>query len=263
MSSILLIVEGPDESKLFNKLKEIYNIDAQIFPVRSNIYHLYNTLKEYDFNGDIKTILREFKSISEKEKELLKENFTYTYLVYDCDIQNTKKEEKDDPTIPYKNLDILVEMSEYFKDETDPTIGKLYINFPMIESYRDCDSFFDENYKNNTIELTNIKKYKEICGKKKLCRFHLDDYTKDNFCDLIRMNVYKLNQLINNELKVPQYRNYLEISPTKKVMSAEKEMIEKIGKISVLNTSLFFTLDYFGNKNNFYDQVCKLNYSFS
>lgn len=77
------------------------------------------------------------------------------------------------------------------------------------------------------------------------------------------MNVYKLNQLINNEWKVPQYRNYLEISPTKKVMSAEKEMIEKIGKISVLNTSLFFTLDYFGNKNNFYDQVCKLNYSFS
>ncbi len=32
-------------------------------------------------------------------------------------------------------------MTEYFVDETDPTIGKLYINYPMMESYRDCDEF--------------------------------------------------------------------------------------------------------------------------
>ena len=56
MSSILLIVEGSDESKLFNRLKEVYNIDTKIFAVKSNIYQLYNKLKEYDFNGDIKTI---------------------------------------------------------------------------------------------------------------------------------------------------------------------------------------------------------------
>ncbi len=37
-------------------------------------------------------------------------------------------------------------MVNYFVDETDPSIGKLYINYPMMESYRDCDTFFEEDY---------------------------------------------------------------------------------------------------------------------
>ena len=34
-------------------------------------------------------------------------------------------------------------MLDFFNDETDQ--GKLFINYPMMESYRDCDAFFDEN----------------------------------------------------------------------------------------------------------------------
>lgn len=56
-------------------------------------------------------------------------------------------------------------MAEYFVDETDPSVGKLYINYPMMESYRDCDDFFDENYKSTMVSLPAILSYKKDVGK--------------------------------------------------------------------------------------------------
>ena len=91
------------------------------------------------------------------------------------------------------------------------------------------------------------------------------EYTLDKFDEVIddsKLKLSNLKSLYPNNYEAmleEKYRLEGEISSIEKVTNAEKEMVEMNGEISVLNTSLFFTLDYFGNKNNFYDQVCKLN----
>lgn len=85
---------------------------------------------------------------------------------------------------------------------------RLYLNYPMLESYRDCDSFFDEGYQNNTISVGRMKDYKRIVARRKLTRVHLDTYSRENFDGLTKMNVYKLNSLMSGIWGKPEYSLY-------------------------------------------------------
>ena len=252
--NILLIVEGEKtENEFFKNFLIPFEDSFEIFCFKTNIYGLYKKIKEMDFNADIKSILAE---IHPNEKEKLSNNFLYTYLIFDCDIHHPKSNEtrllKD---IINDNFTKLKEMADYFIDETDPTIGKLYINYPMMESFRDCDDFFDNNYKDAFVTLENIPKYKNIVSTRKLIHLHIDKYKKENYESLMLQNLYKLDFIINGFWGKPNYDTYLEISNSLKVLEEEYKIVNSDEKIAVLNTSLFLIIDYFGNNNNFYDNL--------
>lgn len=254
----LIVVEGERlEPRFFSYFTKAYGIDMDVYIVGANIYDLYNKLKDYEFNCDIKDLLPNVGNQVEGMDELLKHKFAYTYLVFDFDAHHREIGEKDLDldTVVHNNITKLREMASYFTNETDPGIGKLYVNYPMMESYRDCSSFFDEAYCDNSVAIEDIPDYKKLAGKKRLASIHLGKYTKENFSDLTKMNVYKLNKLSNDVWGPLAYSDYLGISEAIKILDCQHHKIDKERNVGVLNTALFTVLDYFGNRDGFYDTL--------
>ena len=210
-------------------------------------------MKEIEFNGDLKSVLIE---LHPEQRELLSKKFPYTYLVFDCDVHHPKKEDiRCIEEIIADNFSKLREMAEYFVDETDPSVGKLYINYPMMESYRDCDDFFDENYKSTMVSLPAILSYKKDVGKRKLSRVRVDSYTEKQFSLLVLQNIYKLNVILTDTWSKLSYEEYLIQSSAKRILLAEQDIAKRSKMLSVINTSIFILSDYFGNRDGFYDKL--------
>lgn len=257
---VLLIVEGEDlEPGFFKRLTAAYGVNMEIYIVGTNIYALYKKMKEYNFLCNIKDVLPEVGKDLEGKAEILAGNFAYTYLVFDFDAHHkTPIERAQDieiDTIVHNNIAKLSEMAGYFVDETDPSIGKLYINYPMMESFRDCDAFFDPSYRNRDTSIDNLRRYKSIAGQRRLSGIALDKFSKENFSDLTRMNVYKLNSMMTACWDAPTYQQYLEMAECKNILDNQISKVGNERKVSVLNTALFILVDYYGNQRGFFDSI--------
>lgn len=133
----------------------------------SNIFSLYNTIKEYGvFDGsiDLINVLKEETSKhNEVVSDLCKVKYSYEvseiYLFFDYDLDIHNK-----LTIEEQNRKI-IELFNYFENENlnERNGVKLYINYPMIESYRFFKTALpDGNYKEYTFNLTCEKSFKQL-----------------------------------------------------------------------------------------------------
>ncbi|MCR4712986.1 MAG: hypothetical protein K5751_01240 [Treponemataceae bacterium] len=173
---ILFIFEGKnDEPRLYKTLKEIFHFEMKEEEILhyycSNIFSLYDTIKEYGvFDGSINLInvlKEEAAKHKEIESDLDKIKYSYEvseiFLFFDYDIR--KQDEKNKLSIEEQNTKIL-ELFNYFENgsiNSERNGIKLYINYPMIESYR----FFkkelpDEDFKKYTFDLLSEKHFKQI-----------------------------------------------------------------------------------------------------
>ena len=225
-----------------------------------NLIKTNNACQKQAFAFKIQKITKIIEQRTKQKKQLkdIDNNFDSTYLIFDLELQNSIKKDSngnyDDADID-KNLEIIKFMLQKYNDETDPDIGKLLINYPMIESYRDCNNFFDNCYWNNEIEINKLTEYKNIVYQKHPKHIPIDKYKKENFDKLICMNLYKLNYLMNNnKWEKLTLKDFLEIQPMN-ILEKINQIIKKRKNISILNTSLFFLLYYFGNRNNFFDDI--------
>lgn len=254
-------MEGEKREKPFlQRLIELYGINAELYVFSANIYNLYLAMERIDFNGDLRDVLAELPCMQGQDtKTLLQTKFAYTYLIFDCDAQHTMDKEQDKcrpiDEIVAENFQRLEKMVRYFVDETDPSVGKLYVNYPMMESYRDCDNFFDENYRNTQVCIDDIKNYKKITGHKRLSSLRVDKFDKENFSDLLRMNIYKLNAMLGSGWAGLPYKEYQMLSEQMKIASFQKELTAITRNMNVLNTTLFLLADYYGNRDGFYDTI--------
>lgn len=155
----LLIVEGNHEkNKLFALIFRCFpeiNIDMEdVWIYGTNIYMLYEDIvKEYGEGWTADEIDLPFV-ISRKQLSgtvCYKEDFVNIILVFDY--------ERHDPNFSEKKI---LEMQNYFVDAADT--GRLYINYPMIESYQHLRALLDEDYAERKIpvSLQPGKKYKEL-----------------------------------------------------------------------------------------------------
>lgn len=175
---ILFIFEGKnDEPRLYKTLKEIFHFELKeeeiIHYYCNNIFLLYDTLKSYsedvlDDSVDLVNVLKEDaikhkKSNTELDKIKYSSEISEIFLFFDYDLR--KQDEKNKLTIEEQNAKIL-ELFNYFENgslDSERNGIKLYINYPMIESYR----FFkkelpDEDFKNYTFDLLSEKSFKQI-----------------------------------------------------------------------------------------------------
>lgn len=253
---ILFIVEGADKEKvLYKKLTSAMGIKASFFSVCANIHMLYDGLKKSNFLLNIDDFLLTLKGVSEEDRKTIQEQkpFTYIYLIFDLDLQhynisiaaNIKR-----------GLDDVGAMLDYFNDETDPTIGKMYINYPMIESYRDCIDFFDESYREKKVYLYDIVKYKSIVGKRGNST-NISKYTIENFKSLTKMNLFKANYIVKNLFNAGSYFEYLAGLNQEKIFNKQEKYIINSKEVYVLHSGFFFMIDYWGNKQGFYDDLLK------
>lgn len=250
----LFIVEGAKREVQFVKnLTARSNISMEIFAVCANIHMLYGKLKSENFYFNIIDALLDLPGVSESDKEMLRKqgSFAFTYLIFDLDLQHYDLAQKNNIV---RGIGDVKEMLQHFCDETDPTIGKLYINYPMIESFRDCASFFDNNYKNAVVSLQDITKYKKIVSERGL-KLPLCKYSYNNFCELIRQNLYKAYYLRSAQWAKPTYQEYMDFLTQRGLVEIEENIILSQSAIAVLNTSYFVLVDYFGNRLSFYDNL--------
>lgn len=253
--NILLIVEGGKTEKVFfNRIKEVFGLDAHIVSAEVNIYALYRKLVECDFQADLRDILYEMRILNRETADI---NFTYTYLVYDADVQHRELNQKQNPIedVVRLNLSNLLKLSKHFTNETDPSIGKLYINYPMMEAYRDCADFFDCDYENTVVTLEQIPAYKSIVGKRRLASMHINNYCYEHFIKLARMSVYKIKKIVFGVWGKLDYNSYRQVCDDNQIICKQKAEIELHNLMYVLNTSVLFFVDYYGNRDGFFDKI--------
>ena len=248
----LVVVEGADaEPRLLRQLASTCKLDLEmeIVSVRFNIHQLYQLLAAADFQADIRKILAALPTISNDQKVLLSSTrFAYTYLIYDADLQHRYPGEEELPIVDVVrgNLAKLEKMVAYFTDETDPSIGRLYVNWPMVESYRDCDDFFDLAFRDNFVTLADLNSYKAIVGRRKHASLNLSKYDEPSFQALMRMNIHKIASLTTNTWSMPSYPDYLTLSTSASIFHAQQQHIATTSALGVLNTTILLPLDYYG-----------------
>ena len=190
-SQNLLIVEGHHEkNRLFWLIIKCFpeiniNMD-EIWIYGTNIYQLYNDIvKEYgeewaEENEDIDLPF----VISKKQypdKLRYKEDFTNIVLVFDYERHDTNfSEEK------------ILEMQRCFVDPAD--MGKLYINYPMIESYRHLCQLPDGDFAERKIavSLQPGKEYKALVERETILGAQVDfPHRIDDMLEMRRHCQYK------------------------------------------------------------------------
>lgn len=156
----LLIVEGNHEKNtLFSFIIKCFpkiNIRMEdIIIYHTNIYLLYQKIekvyeKEAWWEEDIDIAF----VISDEKVKYRKRNFKNIFLVFDY--------ERHDPGFEEEKI---LRMQEKFCDASD--MGKLFLNYPMVESYEHLKSIPDPEYKERKIEASILKgkEYKSLVRK--------------------------------------------------------------------------------------------------
>ena len=149
MSNILFITEGPvDEKEFLEKMFDICYKDKkyEIYSYNTTIHTLVDILFDEDGNIDedldIKLTLRENEKDEEKRK-ILSQKYTEIFLIFDFEPQHNK--------LKFKEVKQLLNI---FNDSTDK--GKLYINYPMMQSYKHINKMPDKKFKDKKVALKDI-----------------------------------------------------------------------------------------------------------
>jgi hypothetical protein len=190
-------------------------------------------------------------------KDIREDEVSEIYLFFDYDFQEKSR------TLEENNKR-LSEMLEYFTDETDN--GKLYINYPMVESLRYTKELPDNDYWNYTVTR---QKCQEVNFKHQVHEFSFyksnleylvltikpaDDKTKiqkkadtakTNWLYLVTMNTSKANYICNDKNELPE-----EVKSQKEIYDNQlaKYVDTEECKVAILNAFPIFLFDYFGKK---------------
>ena len=273
---ILFIFEGKDdEPRLYKTLKEIFHFELNEEEILhyycNNIFSLYDTIKEYGvFDGSV-NLINVLKEEAAKHKEVKSDldRIKYSYEVseifmfFDYDIR--KQDEKNKLTIEQQNAKIL-ELFNYFENESldsERNGIKLYINYPMIESYR----FFkkelpDEDFKNYTFNLMSEKSFKQIVNEESfyknlnyLC-FDLNksgelkisddekrtNKIKQNWIHLKELNIKKAHFICTDNYSIPENKD--SINQRNIFDNQIEKYVTLKNEVAVLNAFPLFWFEY-------------------
>lgn len=125
-TKILVIVEGEKtDVRLMKHLLSMYGLDKkhEIVSYNTNIYTLYNDMFRDDDpeSYDILQVLKS-RELDEDKKRIFDEEYSDILLIFDFDPQDVQYDKKK-----------IIYMQKYFSESSD--MGKLYINYPMVEAF--------------------------------------------------------------------------------------------------------------------------------
>ena len=264
---ILFVFEGKDDKTYFESIKRLFfpeKSDIFVCTYNSNIYSLYTKLMEHDalngvFEVDTVSVLKEIllEKGDETLKDIREDEVSEIYLFFDYDFQEKAR------TLEENNKR-LSEMLKFFTDET--ANGKLYINYPMVESLRYTKELPDNDYwtYNVTRQMCQEMKFKQQVHEFTFYGGNLEHIiltvkpvdnetkilekigkAKMNWKHLIVMNVSKANYICSGQNEVPN-----ESDSQEAVFNCQLDKyVETVEcKVAILNAFPIFLFDYFGAK---------------
>lgn len=207
-SKILVIVEGAKtDVKLMEHLFDIYGIGENhtIVSYYTNIYSLYNEMFRDNDPDEIDMLqLLKGREQNPDKKLIFDEYYSDILLIFDLD-----------PQAPDFSADKIRVMSEYFVESTN--MGKLYINYPMVEAFYHMKSIPDPEYNSRyaTMEELQAKKYKERVNIENRDRSYSKFAVNKSECNtVIRQNIEKgfliTNTTADPDDPLPKSANILE-----------------------------------------------------
>ena len=235
MSKILLLVEGEKlDVELLERFYDLYNkSNVELVSYKTNIYRFHKRLKkdfsnefgEIDYDSiDLPLFLNDYLRPPE-EKRLNDSDFIEKILVFDFDPQD-----------PLYSSETLSELIGNFSNSTEN--GKLYLNYPMVESFRDMKSLDDDEFINSTVDLEILKqkKYKDEVNKKS-CIKQIKDIDVEIGSKLMDLHNQKVDMITSIDSE-DKYLNLCKIQ-------CEKLEVENLTWI--VNTSTLHLLDEYGS----------------
>lgn len=163
--------------------------------------------------------------------------YTDIYLIFDFDSHYHKF-----------NPENLIDMIGFFVDSTDK--GKLYINYPMLESYRHIKKMPDIAFFKLKVDIIDVKKYKNIVHDYSDYK-DINSYEYNTIIELLKHHVIKFIIILSLNKEQINLKDFnLNILPENdiKLLNYEINMLNKEEKISVINTSFFYLLDILPKK---------------
>lgn len=273
---ILFVFEGKrSEPKLLEALKELFfpqRTEQFVCIYNSNIYSLYSHLAKLDVFKDeniessgrtvsiLNTILQ--KKGDNTLANILEADISEIFLFFDYDFHESRLSLEE-------NNKHLNEMLEYFNDET--ANGKLYINYPMIESIKYHKELPDTNFLNYIIPRIDCKQFKNIAHEfsyyKSLEYILIShnpnespekqkqrlDIAMGNWKHLIDMNVSKANYICNSNASYPNRKSDIQQN---RIFSNQllKDVNTEHCCVAILNAFPLFIYDYFNMNRLFTKQ---------
>ena len=273
---ILFVFEGKkSEPKLFEALKELFfpkRTEQFICTYNSNIYSLYSHLAEHEvFETENKESYGRTVSIlnhilqsngDNTLADIIESDISEIFLFFDYDFHESRLSLEE-------NNQHLNEMLAYFNDETSN--GKLYINYPMIESIKYHKELPDSQFIDYIISRKECKQFKNIAHEFSFYKSldyillsynpkesiekstaHKDSAIK-NWKHLIDMNVSKANYICNGTNSYPTDKKDIQqdnIYTNQLVKYVNTEQC----CVSILNAFPLFVFDYF-NIDNFFKKL--------
>lgn len=240
--NILFIVEGTNDEPRFVKqlfTKCFPSTKYNIYSYEANLHMLANRLeKDYpDFEEDEIDLLLFLKSYEKEQNEIFDLKYTDIFLIFDFEPQH-----------PNLHFDTIRKMIHYFNQSDDR--GKLFINYPMMQSYRHLTTLPSDNFMKSSLYKNEFNNYKEIVSNNSfnndVCTY---DYTI--FTSLAFHHLTKLLFIQNEVLSTPSIFNYERLNYLK-IFDIQVNNLES-DFIWIVNTSIMIMVDY--KPTTFFNQI--------
>lgn len=263
---ILFVFEGKSDKIYFEAVKRLFFPEKSgtfVCTYNSNIYSLYGKLREYDvlnglFEVDTVSVLKEILLLKgDKTLEDIREDeVSEIYLFFDYDFQETGGRFVD-------NNEKVAKMLNYFTDETSK--GKLYINYPMVESLRYTKELPDNDYWQYTVTRQKCQEenFKHQVHEFSFYGSNLEyliltikpadndvkiqekaNKAKKNWKYLISMNISKANYICNDKNELPETANSQKEIYDNQLL---KYVNTEYNNVAILNAFPIFLFEYFGS----------------
>lgn len=245
MSNILFLFEGAvRENQYYKVIEKALNgkIKSKVnfYSYKTNIHVLYEEVNKDTSLNILDLVIEKAREQGETESYeiLCNTKFGEIYLIFDLDPQDERYDENK-----------IQEMLNLFDNETE--YGKLYINYPMVESFKHFKSIPDQNYNSYKVKVQDCNTYKHDVAKL-TC---INDYrkiSKDQYINILNQNLAKINLLVNN-LQQCNFETYRNTITQKNVYNFQKAEINKSGELYIINSFCLWPLDYFSKE--FFESV--------
>lgn len=244
---VLFITEGkkPERAIVQQIQAEFFQqTSIKVLPVCLDIYGLYrklvaigsDELPYIDVLPVIQKICEQQKDSSDDELLALKRNqVSSIYLFFDYDGH---------ASLARKYPECLPEMLALFDNETEN--GKLYINYPMIESYKHPICQKEEVVKIYFKE-GNYKQHVDSICDKRLNQAH--KLERSEWVNTLLPHLKSTNHLFNDSFSLPESYTVAQQMTQSNIYTKQSEKyIQPQQKVMVLSSFVWFLLEYLGER---------------
>lgn len=235
-SKILIIVEGEKtDYHLMTHLLDMYGISQnhEIVSYHTNIYVLYNEMFR-DQDPASKDTLQCLKA-HEKNPEyrrLLNQRYSDILLIFDLDPQDAQF-----------SFEKISEMVHYFNESSD--MGKLYLNYPMVEAFYHMKSIPDPQYATYTADMKELREHtykKRVNKENRNHEYKKFAVNREEYNLVIKQNIDKANRIAQRSemMNINEYR----IPQSADILAAQLRKLANEDKLYDLCTCVFYIPDY-------------------